>query len=323
MKKFIILGIISLTIAVAVSFIPLIAENMLPTVATQTPIKIPYHETVYASGSIGYKEQNNISTSIPVVIEQVTVNEGDFVNIGQIIAYVNKEATLTMLSGLSKYNLSELGADNLSAAAEMIPKEIEASHKGIVIYKANNGEIVQSQQPILTLSNSDELIANLSIKESDISKIQIGQRVDLSGAAFEKNTYYGYISKISSSARKNYSGTVSETVVDVQVSIKNPDKNLRSGYNTEASISTEIPRDIYVLPYDLINQDEEGEYVFVVSNGAAIKRYIETGIELEEGAQILKGVAPDERVVKNPEQINKNTAIKLFSADSKDSITDN
>lgn len=310
MKKFIILGVFAAITITAISIIPMLAERSIPTVATQTPLKIPYHETIHGTGTIAYKSQNSISLEVPVIINKITVKEGDFVNIGQIVGYIDKEKTLTMLAGLSKNNLSEMGAESLAAATEMIPKEITSDFMGKVIFKVNDGEIVQSSHPILSLSNTDEMVANISIKENDITKIKIGQRADLSGTAFEKNSFYGTVESIATSARKNYVGTVAETVVDIKILIKNPTKDLRSGYNTSASIATEIPRDIYVLPYDMINQDDEGEFVYVVENGAAIRRNIETGVELNEGAQILKGVAPDEKVVKNPSEISKNTVIK-------------
>lgn len=308
MKKYILLGIVCTFLVTLITLIPSLTEKFAPTITTASPIKVPYHETVSGSGTIAYKAQNEITESVPLIINRVNVKEGDFVNLGQVVAFVDKNATLDMLAGLSKYKLDEIGAESLAMASEMIPREITSNYMGRVTFKVNDGEIVQSGQPILTLANSDELVANISVKENDIQKVKIGQKVELSGTAFDK--YYGIVESVSTTARKNYIGTVAETVVDIVVKIENVDKSLRSGYNANAQIITEIPRDIYVLPYDVINQDDEGEYVYIVENGVAYRRNIITGIEMSDGTQILEGVAPNEKVAQNPSLISKNTIIK-------------
>lgn len=308
MKKYVFLGIVCTFLVTLITLIPMMAEKFAPTITTASPIKVPYHETVSGTGSIAYKSQNEITESVPVIISRIIVKEGDFVNLGQVVAFVDKTATLDMLSGLSKYKLDEIGAESLAMASEMIPREITSNYMGRVTFKVKDGEIVQSGQPIMALANNEQLVANISVKENDIQKVKVGQKVELSGTAFDK--YSGVVESVSSTARKNYIGTVAETVVDIVVKIEKADQALRAGYNANAQIITEIPRDIYVLPYEVINQDDVSEYVYVVENGVAYRRNIVTGIEMSDGAQILEGVAPNEKVVKNPAMINKNTVIK-------------
>ena len=45
-------------------------------------------------------------------------------------------------------------------------------------------------------------------------------------------------------------------------------------------------KQISVLPYEYINQDDNGEYVNIFSKGVIDKKYIETGIETESDVEI-------------------------------------
>ena len=48
-------------------------------------------------------------------------------------------------------------------------------------------------------------------------------------------------------------------------------------------------------------QDDSGEYVFVLEGNTAVRKDIETGHELDMGAEILSGISEESLVIENPE----------------------
>lgn len=159
------------------------------------------------------------------------------------------------------------------------------------------------------IDGTGEWLAVLAVGEEDISLIEVGQSVILSGAAFG-NGYIGTVSEISHTAWQSVVGTISKTVVDVTVSIGNGDEGLRAGYSVTGSIETAEKRTVFVLPYNVIGQDDDGEFVYVLENSCAVRRGIVTGTEFQDGAEIISGIQPDEQIIVNPSQISPDTLVK-------------
>ena len=89
---------------------------------------------------------------------------------------------------------------------------------------------------------------------------------------------------------------------------------LRSGYTAQAAISTDSERTVGVLPYSVICQDDQGEYVYVLEQGKAFRRYISTGDELPQGAEILSGVSLSDNVIMQPEKVSDGAYVLEVSA---------
>lgn len=304
MKKYIILFVsLGAVLLVALNSSRLV-QLFLPQVSTVSASVAEYCETVNTKGAISYKEQFDITNKMPLVIERSFVKAGDFVTVGQTVARIDKKATETLITGLAKYAIQAGGTENISSALSLIPDEITAEKAGTVVSACADGDTVQSDTAIATLATNGSLVLRGAVSENDINKIMIGQTVEISGSAFAETQYSGMVTEIAPAARKQYNGTVLETVVDITVEIDDP-SGLRSGYTASGEILTQIPKNIYILPYTAISQDEQGEFVYVYAGGKAEKRYIQTGAELSGGAQILSGVSPSEKVVLYPEKLDK------------------
>ena len=108
-------------------------------------------------------------------------------------------------------------------------------------------------------------------------------------------------------------GTHEETVVDVCASIDNLDEEVKAGYTINAKIVVEKEKEINVVPYEAVMQDEnETEYVYVFANGMAVRKDIETGVELTDGVEVLSGVSQDEPIIFTPNKVKKDgTRVKI------------
>lgn len=151
------------------------------------------------------------------------------------------------------------------------------------------------------------------VNEGDISSVAVGQQAALTGAAFPDGSFFGKVSAIGDSAHVITQSTVSlpETVVDVTIEVEQGDTSiLRTGYSVTAQIKTGEERTVSVLPYSVIGQDDEGEYVYVLEKGLARRRGIVTGIELSDGTEIVSGISREDNVLAEPEKLFEGARVR-------------
>ncbi|MCL2077148.1 MAG: hypothetical protein FWH08_01930 [Oscillospiraceae bacterium] len=162
-------------------------------------------------------------------------------------------------------------------------------------------------------SESGGFFLRAAVRERDINAVKIGQPAEIYGVAIGDGDYAATVMEIASVARQQEVGGVSETVVDVILRIKtsdNPKELLRSGYTAEAIIGVDEPREILLIPYQAINQDDKGEYVLVLVGNTAIRRDIITGIELAEGTELISGIRENHELILKPELYGENVLVK-------------
>lgn len=270
-----------------------------------------YNETVAGSGSLAYSGEHEITSALPLVIDKFYVAEGDSVEVGDRIAAIDKAATASLIESLGQVSQLAVAAANLSTAVSLIPEEIFSDCAGKIISVAGNGASIESGYAIATVSQGSRIYVNAAISELDIAKVEIDQPVRFTCAAYPDEFFSGTVSGIASAARNQYSGAVLETVVDIRVTPDKEDERLKSGLSADVEILLEEPRQICVLPYEAIGQDDAGEFIFVYEDGAAVRRNIFTGAEFADGTEIIKGVAPTDIVFAEPEKISQKSYIKL------------
>ncbi|MCL2108453.1 MAG: hypothetical protein FWH20_03795 [Oscillospiraceae bacterium] len=151
-----------------------------------------------------------------------------------------------------------------------------------------------------------------AIREQDINAVSPRQPAELYGAAIGKGEFKAVVVKLAEEARRIEVGGIVETVVDVVLDIVNPNEFIRPGYTAEAVIEVDLPREILLIPYEAINQDDRGEYVLILRGNTAVRRDITTGKELPNGAEILSGVRAEDELILRPERIDENSLVRTM-----------
>lgn len=312
MKKIIAAAaVFSLTAALVPTFLPTIIESSAPVCSVTTPTVRTFCETVSGSGEFCYKSEREITCALPVVIERLYVEEGDLVEAGDVVALVDKKSSAAFIQSLGRMNMLNFAAADLGAATALIPEKITADCSGRVISTCGSNSAVQSGTGIVTVANGGELGIVAAISELDIAKVQIGQEVMFTPAAYPNEVFFGKLSEISSSARSRYNGAVLETVVDVRITPCVPDSRFKSGLSADVSVILSEPREIVVLPYSAIEQDETGEYVYVYEDGQALRRDIKTGEEFADGTEIRFGISENDEVFSDPKAVDGKKYVRV------------
>lgn len=270
-------------------------------VKTQTLESIPLERTVMCSGRVETGDTDRVYTEIPCIADHVYVAEGDLVKKGDVLFTVDKEATMQTLA-------SSGGSVHINADALEVDTSVTAPISGVVAsVNVEEGGAVSVSKPCVVISSSEELQVRVEIGERDIKNIRVGQPAYISGAAFSKEVYSGTVKSIASSAKQQYSSTSStETVVEAVIEINQDDldPSLRLGLTATTDIVIEEQADGLVVPYDCVMQDEDDqEYVYVLQNGQAKKRLIETGWELRDGFQVASGLSAGDTIITEPAMI--------------------
>lgn len=147
---------------------------------------------------------------------------------------------------------------------------------------------------------NDAMLVTVLVSESKISAVKEGQKAEITGDGFENKSYTAYVSSIGKTAKKVAVGSGKIVVVDVVLEIENPDDDLKSGFTAKVKLFTDNARNVTVLPYSAVMQDEVGEYVYLYSNGKAIRAKVKTGGELADGYEVLSGVDAGDFVITSP-----------------------
>lgn len=319
---------------------PLATLRAIPSVSCVTPLRMTYEKRINADGTIEAANVKEVYLETPVIALSVNVAVGDVVQKDQVLAVIDTKLTKSVLeqsipssvltknlpidqqsadlmglyaalqgAGLAGDSLEELAqtygasADGISAMNNYIyvPETITAPMDGVVTEVGVKSNVLsRTAKPVMTISDTGSFIAMVTVGESYISDIQVGDRATIKGTGFSTKEYAGHVSKIYPVARRTTSGTAQETVVDIELTIENPDPDLKSGFTARAEILTDTKRDMLTVPYEAIRQDEGNvEYVYVVENSKAVRRDITTGLELIEGVEVVEGLREDEILLAN------------------------
>lgn len=332
MKLRVALLLFGILILIATIFVPDILLATIPEVGLTKLTQTTYNQYLNCSGSIEQEQKNDIVLEVPVILSRIEVDIGDYVNKGERLAVVDKNATLAAYSNLDSAaavsaimggSLSAIPPDILSSFVNSggtsiidfyeqnkntiasIPDIIKAPESGVVtVVNACENELTTALLPIVSIAQTSNLVARVSVTETNISKIEEGQNATLSIIANNGARYNCVVTKIYPTAKKMALTTGTDATVDVVLKILNPDRLLKPGYTAKARIIVGAAREAFILPYEVIRQDDDqNEYVYVYSSGRACKRVIRTGDELLYGAEIIGGLLENELVVTNPDII--------------------
>ena len=311
MKKIITVMCIFAAAAFAVCAIPEVAAGTAPSAEVISPKTVSYSEQLTGSGVLSFAGQSDITSPLPLVIARCCVSEGDIVQAGDILAIVDKTGTSSFIESLGQLPQLAIASAGLSTAVSMIPDRIIADHSGIVLSTVGNCAAVEAGSAICTIASTDQLLLTVPISEQYISRIAEGQQVRFELTAYPEEYFTGTVSSISAAARNKYSGSVLETVVDVRIIPDSYDERMKTGLTANAEFTLTAPRNICVLPYDTIGQDESGEFVYLYQDGKAVRRRVFTGAEFADGTEIIKGVSAEDKVFTDPDKISDSRFVRL------------
>jgi RND family efflux transporter MFP subunit len=151
-------------------------------------------------------------------------------------------------------------------------------------------EHIDAGRELFTLVNLGRIRVKARVLESEIGKIKAGREVDLRFSAYPGKVFNGIVEAISPIV------VAEDKTCSVYIAVNNPTEEIKPGMHAEVEIAAEIYRDRLLVPQEAILVRGGRKVVFVVDNGLAKWRYVKTGLESGDFAEILPGERPEETV---------------------------
>ena len=259
---------------------------------------------------------NNISPATPNRIKTITVEVGDPVSRGQIVATLDNSSATQLKVNLDQlerdYNrarqLLEIGSGTQSTVDQMKAQldAARAQYNNVIentvlrspasgVVTARNydpGDMTQSL-PILTvgqISPSVKLLINIT--ESDISGVSAGMPVSVSLDAFPDENFNGTISRI-------YPQVDPATrTVQAEVIVPNPNGKIFPGMFGRVSLDHGSVNRVVVPDRAVVKQTGSGNrYVYVYKDGKVSYNKVNLGQRIGTAYEVIEGVADGDTVV--------------------------
>ena len=226
-------------------------------VSTQTIKKM-----LTSSGQIEASSTEKLSLNTSYYYSTILVEEDDVVKKGdKIVKYTN-----------GKY---------LTAPYDLVIKSTSLPSKG---KKATSSNYIE-------VSNISDVIVNISINESEISNIKMGDNVEIVLTSDSSKKYTGEISKISSVGTYSSSGSTFAAIV----SIKN-DGNIKVGMSVSCTINIEERKDVLAVPIGAVQINGDRRYVIVVNGDETKEVDVTTGLSDDNYVEIKSGLTTNDIV---------------------------
>lgn len=246
-------------------------ETAQVTHTTGTVEKMTLTSSVSGEGNIEWLQSADVSASGSGKIRSVRVAVGDKVKKGQFLFMV---------------------------AGSMSAKWMQAPIAGTVTaVNVADGDIVSglsADRPAMTIIDLDRFQAAITVAESDIASVEVGQKAIITFDALPELTLTGKVKSI------DFSGTNSSGVVSYEVLVT-PDvanAGVKGGMTVSVDIITAVATDVLAVPSSAVKTSASGSYVQVVDeNGGASNVTVETGLSNDSYTEIVSGLTEGQEII--------------------------
>ena len=227
-------------------------------------------------GSLKAKDEVNVFSKVSGKLVEYKVNEGESVQKGQTIAFIDRDET-----GL-KYELAPVE----SPIAGILGKTL--LDKGANILPSAG---VTSGTPLAIVVNMEEMIVRLNIPEADIPYMKKGLKAQIKVDAYPHDNFAGEITKVSEVV------DVQTRTLPIEITIPNQERRLKSGMFCRIKITAYTQKDVLVLPQDALIQELGTTYIFAVEDHTAKKKKVITGTREDNRVEIREGAKERDKVI--------------------------
>lgn len=190
---------------------------------------------------------------------------------------------------------TELNQGDTLAKIEAAKEGVKAEFDGVITSipaTVAEGATVTSGTMMMTIANLEDVQISIQVSKSDLPKISVGQKVDIT---INGKAYNGEITKISGNATKNNNGVA---VVETIIKVTNPDSDIIFGVEANNKIHAQKADNTIVLPYEYVQTDSTGDYVYVLAADSTVQRKdVVIGISTSTDAQITEGLEVGDKVI--------------------------
>ena len=298
----------------------------------------------HTTATLESRNEADIITRVTGIIEELTVEEGDYVEKGQLLAKVDArryqlaldkaeaelagiEQELKRLSLMAEKQLvSAQASDKLKyqyraaiaarelAALDLKDSRVVAPISGYISKRfIRTGHFTQGYQKLFHIVDQSSLEAIVYLPEHQLSNVQLGQQALLQFSARQNKQYLAQIRSISP-VIDSRSGTFK-----VILSLGNEEMELKPGMFAQIALTFDTHKDALTIPTDAIITLDKQSKIYLVRDSKAIEVLINKGFVQEQLTEISGDLQEGDYVVVNGQHnLKANALVEILNAKPSD-----
>lgn len=299
---------------------------------------------VTASGELRARSQVDISSETIGRIKKIFFKEGDYVKKGGLLIELD-DVQVRSSKKLAQAQLDQAKQDlvraeklfekdliskesyekivlNYEATKAQYEKAVDAYRK-TKIYAPISGKIMKINVEegetavmgtmnyqgtvLMTIADMSMMIAVVTIDETDVPMVAVGQHVEVIADALPDSTYFGKVTKVGLMPITSQLTTEKVTDFEVEIELEEFSPLLRPGMNVKTEIITNEKSSVLVIPIQASGKrkidDRTTETVFKVEGSKAVLKEIVTGASSDTDVEIISGVELGDTIIIGPYRI--------------------
>lgn len=277
-------------------------------------------KSISASGTVKSKFEAELSAAALGRLERLNVEKGEEVYGGYILGNVSNVAAVQSsqaakdardvakkdleiyvenyasnqdaVGGKDEYNLNLTRLEELLSRAEAnYQSTIEGIRNTYLIAPFNGtvvdinkevGETVGAGTTIIKLADLDKLVFEIEIDQEDFGLLKTDQTIELTLDSYPNQTFSGKVGTLPLFA----DSTTEEFVIQLEINQKE-EFPIYLGMKGDVEIVTQKKDNAQAVTFDVINEDDQGSFVWVVEDEQIKKEHIEVGLEGDLYTEVL------------------------------------
>jgi HlyD family secretion protein len=158
------------------------------------------------------------------------------------------------------------------------------------------GTVAMAGVPVITLSTREDLRIEAEIGSEDSGKIQEGMPVMVTSAAYPGRTFSARLIQAMPVGELKPDAAIRTRIVRAKIALDSGWSMFRPGMEVDVE-GKRVLRRALCLPSDAITITGEGTAVYVVVDGIARTRTVQTGLATSSQTEVLSGLVPGDMVV--------------------------
>lgn len=294
-----------------------------PVVAVQKAEVAPISRTLELTGTATPTRQARLASPGEGPIQNCRVREGAQVKRGERLVTIGRSgaaaAQVTAMAESVKEQAAELNRTKILVQSGAIPGSqldtAKAKYEGAralmakaresagdysvaapwdgVVSKVlvKDGDFVAPRAPLVEMYDPNSLVIRLAVPEAQSTLVLKGMPVKVQMDAYPGKTFEGKISLVYPDLDTRMRTRTAEMKLDYPVA-------LIPGMFARLQVGLETATEAVVLPGDAVLVMPNGEKIaFILKDGKAQRRVVQTGLEAEGRVQIVSGIQPGETVI--------------------------
>jgi RND family efflux transporter MFP subunit len=155
----------------------------------------------------------------------------------------------------------------------------------------DNGALLSTTTPVVTLAQTDTLKVMASVLERDVPLLKVGMKAKIQAEAYPDKVFEGKVSRLNSALE------LATRTLLAEITVPNPGRVLKPGMFTKIEVTlVEKPRTL-VVPREAVIESEKDRVVFVVEENQAVRKRVTLGYEQGDFIEVTEGLKEGDRVI--------------------------